>query len=32
VLERALADCEEHLGPGHVMTQTVRENLDAARG
>jgi hypothetical protein len=31
VLERALADCREHLGPGHPMTQTVQENLDAAR-
>ena len=30
VLERALADCREYLGPGHPMTQTVQENLDAA--
>ena len=31
VLERALADCQQHLGPDHPMTQAVRENLDAAR-
>ena len=30
VLQRALTDCERHLGPDHQMTQTVRENLDAA--
>ena len=30
VLQRALADCELYLGPDHQMTQTVRENLDAA--
>ncbi len=29
-LQRALADCERYLGPDHQMTQTVRENLDAA--
>jgi hypothetical protein len=31
VLERALTDCEKHLGPDHPMTEAVRENLDAAR-
>ena len=30
VLQRALTDCERYLGPDHQMTQTVRENLDAA--
>jgi len=30
VLRRALADCEQHLGPDHSMTSTVRENLKAA--
>ena len=30
VLQRALSDCERYLGPDHQMTQTVRENLDAA--
>jgi hypothetical protein len=30
VLQRALSDCEKYLGPDHQMTQTVRENLDAA--
>jgi hypothetical protein len=30
VLQRALVDCERYLGPDHQMTQTVRENLDAA--
>ena len=30
MLERALADCREHLGPGHPITETVQENLDAA--
>jgi hypothetical protein len=30
VLRRALGDCEKYLGPDHQMTQTVRENLDAA--
>jgi hypothetical protein len=30
ILQRALADCERYLGPDHQMTQTVRENLDAA--
>ena len=30
VLQRALVDCEHYLGPDHQMTQTVRENLDAA--
>ena len=30
VLQRALTDCEWYLGPDHEMTQTVRENLDAA--
>jgi hypothetical protein len=30
-LERALADCQQHLGPDHPMTQAVRENLDAVR-
>jgi hypothetical protein len=30
VLQRALADCERYLGPDHELTQTVRQNLDAA--
>ncbi len=30
ILQRALTDCEHYLGPDHQMTQTVRENLDAA--
>jgi hypothetical protein len=30
VLQRALSDCEKYLGADHQMTQTVRENLDAA--
>ena len=30
VLQRALTDCEQYLGPDHEMTQTVRQNLDAA--
>ena len=30
VLRRALADCERHLGAGHPMTNTVRNNLQAA--
>ena len=30
VLQRALTDCERYLGPDHQMTQTVRQNLDAA--
>ena len=30
VLQRALTDCERYLGADHQMTQTVRQNLDAA--
>jgi 3-deoxy-D-arabino-heptulosonate 7-phosphate (DAHP) synthase len=30
VLQRALADSEQYLGPDHPMTKTVRDNLDAA--
>ena len=26
----ALADCKRYLGPDHELTQTVRQNLDAA--
>ena len=26
-----LADCERYLPAGHPMTQTIRENLEAAR-
>jgi hypothetical protein len=29
--EAALADCEQYLPPGHPMTQTIREHLEAAR-
>ncbi len=32
VLRRALADCERHLGAGHPMTDTVRDNLQARDG
>jgi Tetratricopeptide repeat len=31
VLERALADCQQHLGLDHPMTQAVGENLRAVR-
>jgi hypothetical protein len=29
VLRRALADCEQYLGPEHQMTVMVRENLES---
>jgi hypothetical protein len=29
VLRRALADCEQFLGPEHQMTVMVRENLES---
>jgi hypothetical protein len=29
VLHRALADCEQFLGPDHEMTVMVRENLES---
>jgi len=29
-LQRALRNCEKYLGADHQLTQTVRENLDAA--
>jgi hypothetical protein len=31
VFEHTLADCERYLPAGHPMTQTIRENLEAAR-
>jgi hypothetical protein len=31
LFERTLADCERYLPAGHTMTQTIRENLEAAR-
>ena len=30
ILRRTLADCERHLGAGHPMTGTVRDQLRAA--
>jgi hypothetical protein len=30
MFERTLADCERALGPDHPLTQTARENLEAA--
>jgi hypothetical protein len=31
VFEHTLAECEQYLPAGHPMTQTIRENLEAAR-
>ena len=30
VFERTLAECERVLGPGHPLTETARENYQAA--